>query len=227
MFISLLLQAVPNLSRQPYWYEIVAGILAIPVLIISAAYSYVLIKKTRIESKKFQIESEKLRLESQKVELEIKEKQQSLDVSEVEPEIKSENQANQAIENLVEPINEGRNIQYIILRFILLFLVLRGWALVSVIADILAEMFTDISAWFSSEYIALPIIAIGGLISALPVLGAVVTTIIIGIPLFKDVNKIVGSKYIDNWFEKQITEWNRISKELEEKREKDNASKEK
>jgi hypothetical protein len=109
-----LLQAIPTLTRQPYWYEIVAGILAIPFVSISIALSYLLIKKTRIEQKK-------LELESRKFALEIKEKE---GIQDAPPE------TTRVIENLAEPLAESHHVQLIILRFILLFLVIRGWAII-------------------------------------------------------------------------------------------------
>jgi|SRR5579859_81584 len=47
---------VGDLPRPPQWYEQVSGIIAIPVTIVGAAYSYVLIKKTRLESRKTELE---------------------------------------------------------------------------------------------------------------------------------------------------------------------------
>jgi hypothetical protein len=60
-----------NVPSPPQWYEQVSGILAIPVTIIGVAYSYVLIKKTR--------------LEATKTELEIREKQIALEKEQPSP----------------------------------------------------------------------------------------------------------------------------------------------
>jgi hypothetical protein len=43
-------------TKVPTWYEQASGILAIPITIIGAAYSYVLIKKTRLEVRKTELE---------------------------------------------------------------------------------------------------------------------------------------------------------------------------
>lgn len=213
MLLIIFLQALPNLSRQPYWYEVIAGVLAIPFIIVSIAYSYVLVKKTRIESQKFKAEQEKLRLESEKIALEIQEKKQTLGVTEAA----GESQSAQVIERIVQPLTEGRDVQYIILRFILLFLVTRAIALISVLTDALSEAVRSIALYFDSNFVSAPIIFIASLIEIFPILGIVTFTLLIGIPLFRDVNKIVGSKKIDSWLEKQIEEFNRVKAEAEAK----------
>jgi len=60
-FGLLLLQGAIAPPHVPQWYEQVSGILAIPVTMIGVAYSYVLIKKTRLEARKTELEiNEKL-----------------------------------------------------------------------------------------------------------------------------------------------------------------------
>lgn len=62
--------AFAQIAEEPkplHWWEIVSGMLAIPVTLVGLAYSYVLIKKTGIESRKNEIEI-------RKIELEVKEK---------------------------------------------------------------------------------------------------------------------------------------------------------
>lgn len=56
--MSILLQSSADLARHPYWYEIIAGVLAILFLIISIAHSIVLIRKTGIEQRKLRLESQ-------------------------------------------------------------------------------------------------------------------------------------------------------------------------
>ena len=43
----------------PHWYEQATGILAIPAAVIGCAYSYLLIKKTQLESRKLELEIKK------------------------------------------------------------------------------------------------------------------------------------------------------------------------
>jgi hypothetical protein len=64
IFMTVLMQqgGVSQTSpKQPEWYEKVTGVIAIPAAIIACAYSYLLIKKTRLESRKIELEIEQQR----------------------------------------------------------------------------------------------------------------------------------------------------------------------
>lgn len=45
LFIPSILFAGEEVVKEPHWWEVIGGILAIPVALLSLAYSYVLIKK--------------------------------------------------------------------------------------------------------------------------------------------------------------------------------------
>ena len=51
----ILLQGVGE-QKVPQWYERVTGIIAIPAAMVGCAYSYLLIRKTQLESRKLEIE---------------------------------------------------------------------------------------------------------------------------------------------------------------------------
>ncbi len=55
-FFSSVLMAEDNLPKSPEWYEVIGGILAIPAAVLGLAYSYILIRKTRLESRKTELE---------------------------------------------------------------------------------------------------------------------------------------------------------------------------
>jgi hypothetical protein len=205
MILVLIQTGLTNLTREPYWYESLIGLLSIPAIIIGSAYSYVLIKKTRIEQKKIELEARKL-------ELEIKEKGQEA--------MPSGNQS-EMIREIVEPIAEGRQIQYLILRFILLFLILRGWALADLILDTLSDMLASLASNFSSPYITYPLMGLGFLVYILPTVGAFITTLILGLPLFREVNKIVGFKKIEKVFQSATT--GKVQKDLDKENEQTDA----
>jgi hypothetical protein len=56
----LILQTVADTAKQVggghAWYQIAAGVLAIPATILGIAYSYLLIGKTRLEARKTELE---------------------------------------------------------------------------------------------------------------------------------------------------------------------------
>ncbi|MGO9376259.1 MAG: hypothetical protein ACLQBD_29780 [Syntrophobacteraceae bacterium] len=150
------------------WWKVASGILAIPASLVGLAYSYVLIKKTR--------------LEAQKTELEIREKQSKLqDLAAREPE---------AAKQLIAPIVEGRATQFLLLRFVLLYVVLRAWSLVETVVQFtLKAAFAGILSLFksvddSSLVVVVPFFAL----SALPTIGYWFIFFAIGWPLVRDIN---------------------------------------
>jgi len=160
-------------NAEPHWWEVATGILAIPVALIGLAYSYVLIKKTRLEAKK--------------TELEIREKQSQLQkFNELQPEV---------IERLVAPIADSRVTQFLILRFILLYLILHTWSLLERgfglvlkglafgIFAIIGESTDPEPAWLIAPYLIL---------NNLPEVGYWIVFFAIGWPLFRDINDVVG-----------------------------------
>jgi hypothetical protein len=56
-FAFLLLQsAAPIQPATLPWYQVAAGILAVPAAIIALPYAWVLVKKTRLEARKTELE---------------------------------------------------------------------------------------------------------------------------------------------------------------------------
>ncbi len=112
----VLVAAVPGLAlaaeegaKQQQWWDVVGGILAIPAAILGLTYSYILIRKTRLEARK--------------TELEIVEKEKALQkIAQDQPE---------TARQIIAPIVEGRQTQYLILRFVLLYVVLQLWGLIT------------------------------------------------------------------------------------------------
>jgi len=182
MFLFLLQTVSENVQKEPQWYEYVVGVLTIPGTLLAGAYSYVLIKKTRIEAKKFDLETKKL-------ELELKEKQQT-----GLPEIKSE------VREILQPLIEGRQVQFIVLRFILLYLILSVWGLIRTAGRYLVTgtayglitVFPSITNIVEKTWLFYPIAVIW---LVLPELLYWSIFILFGWPLFKDVNKILGISF--------------------------------
>lgn len=158
-------------TKAPQWWEVVGGILAIPVAITGLAYSYVLIHKTRLESRK--------------TELEIKEKETALQqLSEAEHEAALE---------IVQPIIEGRQAQYLVLRFILLWVVLRLWSLIHSAFGFLINGIMFGTQELTGIDVNNPLVFIPFLIvQYLPQLVTWFIVIGFGWPLFRDVNTFLN-----------------------------------
>jgi hypothetical protein len=164
-------------ARPEPWWKIATGILAIPASIVGLAYSYVLIKKTR--------------LEAQNTELEIREKQSKLrDLTAREPE---------AARELIAPIVEGRATQFLLLRFVLLYLITSAFSFVELILDVvLKAAFLGVLSLFNGlDESSLVVVVPYMVLSALPRLGYWVIFFAIGWPLVKDINASLNIDFRD------------------------------
>lgn len=191
MSLIFIQSGIMNLNREPYWYEILGGILLIPSLMVGVVLSWVLIKKTKRETRKFE-------LEAKKFELEIREKENELGII---PE-------NSVFHKMVETAGENRQVQFLILRFILLYIILRVWVIVATMFEPVADIFRDISSFVSYGVLKIPLSLLGSLFEVLPIAGYVATAVVLGFPLFRDVNKLVGIKKIEDWFQSTIDQRN-------------------
>mgnify|MGYP001827796085 CR=1 FL=1 len=156
-----------------HWWEIIGGVIAIPVALIGIAYSYVLIRKTRLESRK--------------MELEIAEKEQAIE--------KVVGESSGEVQRLIKPLIESKNVQFLLLRFVILFLLIEGWSLVEKgFSLIMGGMYLGISSLTDMElsddnpWVLIPFL----IMTNLPQIGYWIVFIAIGWPLFRDVNQILG-----------------------------------
>ena len=164
---SALAQAADAAAKPPQWWEQVPGILAIPAALLGLAYSYILIRKTR--------------LEAHKTELEIIEKQKALGLL-------AQSQS-EAAKQIVRPIIEGRQGQLLVLRCVLLYAVLTLWGAVeSAFGFLLGLAFmgvqTAIKLDFNNPWIMFP----SYFLKSLPKAVSWIIAIGIGWPLFRDLN---------------------------------------
>lgn len=174
--------ASESTPRTPQWYELVGGVLAIPAAVLGLAYSYILIKKTRLESRK--------------TELEIREKEEALEALPEEEQSKAR--------ELVAPIIEEKSGKYLILRFVLMYVTLQLWGLITSAfsfvaggvflgAQKLTEGTMTDNDWIMWIFYA--ILNIPKIVTWLIIIG-------IGWPLFKDLND-----YLNLDIKKLILPW--------------------
>jgi len=178
----LLLASVPAIAAEPkppQWYEVTTGVLAIPAALIGLAYSYLLIKKTRLEARNIE-------LESRKTELEILEKERQLAQFGVEP------RAIPSASGAAVPAHENRLLLLLVLRFVVLSLILSAWGLIE---DTFTILFTGIlvgvQQLFSvnlSGWSMIPLV----ILQKLPKIAYWLVFFSLAWPLFKDTNSALG-----------------------------------
>jgi hypothetical protein len=172
VILGLTLIAFPSIAaeppKQPQWYEIATGVLAIPAALIGLAYSYLLLKKTRLESRK--------------TELEIAEKERAL------AEVRDTSQvATQVIQS-----SENRLLLLLLLRFVVLYLLLQGWGLVEDFFELVfAGIFVGAQKLFSLSFNGWEVVPLVAL-QKLPKVVYWLFFFGLGWPLFKDVNRAMG-----------------------------------
>ena len=173
LWLPSLALAAAEEAKQPKWWEVATGIIAIPAAIIGLVYSVVLIKKTRVEVRK--------------TELEIQEKEAAL--GRIPPAEKTLAQV------LISPLFEAKHIQLLLLRFVLLYVTLQLWRLAEDAFSLLvggaflgAQKLTSLSFASDNLWVMIPLL----LVSKLPKLGELVIILGIGVPLFRDVSTALG-----------------------------------
>lgn len=158
-------------AKAKQWWEVVGGILAIPAGVVSLAYSYVLIRKTRLEARK--------------TELEIIEKESQLQ--------KLTAETSEAAREIVAPLVQGRQAQYLILRFVLLYVVLKLWDVITSAFSVLvtgaalgAYQFAKID--IEDNSLLIPFF----FVSKLPQVVDWLIVLGLGLPLFRDLNRFLN-----------------------------------
>jgi hypothetical protein len=164
---ATLAESAEGTATQPHWWEVIAGILAIPAAFFGLGYSYLLIRKTQLEARK--------------TELEIVEKEQAL---------KSLTRAHtEAAKELVRPLIEGRQAQLLILRAALLYVLLQFWGLIdSALVFIFGGVFIGAQKVLEFDLDNPWILFPAYVLSKLPQAVSWIIVIGIGWPLLRDLN---------------------------------------
>jgi hypothetical protein len=193
-------QGAPGQVKQLQWWEIVSGIIAIPVSLISLAYSYALIKKTRIETRKAEVdivkaqaEIEKTTFDVQKTQLEIIEKKKTLP----EAALPFSAAFSELASTTASRVNEAQLVNLLILRFVVFSVTV---SLISAVWNPLSQLTVAATFYLSSRFLngmvdseIRNIIVIGAQALLYVVYGAVI--FVVGIPVLKDVNRYLGINF--------------------------------
>jgi hypothetical protein len=168
---SAIAQSLGASPQQPQWWQVVAGVLAIPAAILGIAYSYILIRKTKLDARK--------------TELEILEKERALNaLGKTHIETAKE---------IVRPIIENKKAQVLVLRFALLYVMLSLWGLVESGFGFLMSLAAYGLQQAGESNLDNPWVVVPAyLLAAVP--RAVNWIIVIGIgwPLFRDLNAFMN-----------------------------------
>jgi hypothetical protein len=164
-------------AKPLHWWEIASGILAIPVAVIGFVFSYATFVKTR--------------LEAQKIELEIREKQKALAESgNATPEVQ------QVAQSLIEPLVDNARVNYIIMRFILLYLVLLFWdVFAKALSFIATGAFLTWTNILKMPSQGAPVIIMYGA-TQLAQFGWILIVLVVGAPLYKDIARHVNFRLL-------------------------------
>jgi len=163
--------AAEEVAKRPQWWEIATGVLAIPAAMLGLVYSVVLIRKTRIEVKKTQ--------------LEIEEKEAALH--------KTAAASAEVVHTLIPPLVESKQVQLLVLRFVLLWVTFEFWRFFgNVFNFLLTGLYIGLQQFVSGDESK----GVGGailfvLLINLPKLGEFLLLAGLGLPLFRDVTTVL------------------------------------
>jgi|SRR5579862_1308719 len=165
-------------TNPTHWWQVVTGILAIPTAIGAMILGYATLKKTRLESKK--------------IELELLDKQAMISNL---PGIASP-EAHKVAQSLIDPLIDNNRVNYLILRFVIIFLLLQFWEVIQKVFSLLAggAMLTIQQVFKVSTDGLLTIIFFG--LSEVVQLGWIVLVLLLGVPLYRDISTHIGFKRI-------------------------------
>lgn len=181
--------AMADDSHPPEWWQVATGIIAIPAALLGLIYSYFLTQKTRLEL-------QKTKLESRKTELEIREKEGKL--AEISPA------DSDLLQRLLEPATNARLGQLLVLRFVVFYLTLQAWGFLEQLIGLLLTgiglgvyllLGSGVESYINEHqrFIMAPYL----IFSNLPKVGYWAIFILLGWPLFKDVNAVLGIDFAD------------------------------
>lgn len=171
--VATLMQAAPDENAQD-WKQFVSWALGLPVAVVAALGTVYILPKARRENRK--------------LELEILEKERALGIAQVKED------PAQVASVVAEPIFETRRAQDLILRFVLLYLLLQAWSVVSgLLGTALAG--AQIGLNNAVEGDASPLVIAGYLLAAavasLPGVVRSLLFVVVGWPLLLDVAKLL------------------------------------
>ncbi len=165
-------------ARTPEWWEIATGIAAVPAAIVGIVTAYYTAVKSRLEARKLE-----------------------LDLRSQEAALSSTTSARTASETpaanpLLSPLIDRTKIDYFMLRFVLLYLMVEFWQILNqVLGFVLGGAYMTMTQYFhvGSSSPALQIVLFG--MTEVAKFGWIAVVLLVGLPLYKDIAKHIGFRF--------------------------------
>lgn len=167
MLADLVSAAAADISKAPEWYEVLAGIIALPSAIVAIFGGVALYKKLNVETELRRLETLKLARE----------------LGKAPPETQA------AVEQFLQPLVQTRRIETLLLRFIFLYLAL---LLFHALFDLIEAMVFGVAQGISGGDLDLSQPAFLVLFGFVPNLGSVLITVLVGLPLLREIAKVLN-----------------------------------
>jgi hypothetical protein len=163
-----------------HWWQIVSGILAIPTAIGTLIFGLATLKKTRLESKK--------------IELELREKEASIANM---PGVAASG-AHEIAQSLVNPLIDNNRVNYLILRFVVIFLLLQFWQIFEKLFALVGTgTVLTLQQVFKISVEGLPMLLYFSL-SQVVQFSWIVLVLVLGLPLYRDISTHIGFRIWTN-----------------------------
>jgi hypothetical protein len=171
--IAAVLAAAAEPSPGPQWYEVAAGIIAVPAAVIGLVAAILGLAKIRLETKKLGLETLKLQNEL---------KGREVEIAAAPPETRA------AVRGLLDPLHETRRNETLVLRFAIIYVALIIWNTASDVLDFVTRLAAvgigGVTGSFDdSNWLLYVPIGITALVKGLGYFGIVV---LLGVPLLRD-----------------------------------------
>ena len=177
LFLLLPLPAFAEEAKRPEWWQIITGVIGIPAALIGLVLTYATLKKTKLESRK--------------IELEIREKQGIIanTTAAASPE------AQEVAQQLINPLIDNNRVNYLILRFVIFYLILQFWTVVSDVFNYAAGgTFFALQNLFGLSVRGVPELIFVAASMAVK-FGWVAVVLLFGVPLYRDIAKHIGFSF--------------------------------
>jgi len=161
-------------SNPPHWWEITTGILAIPTAIGGLIVGYATLKRTRLEAKK--------------IELELREKEANIAKM---PGIANP-EAHELAQTLINPLIDNNRVNYLIMRFVIIFLLLQFWEVFQKVFNFVAGgTFLTIQNVFHLPTGGPPTMIFFGLTEVVQ-FSWIALVLMLDVPLYRDISTHIG-----------------------------------
>jgi hypothetical protein len=175
--VALAAPAAAEQAKTPEWWEIAAGIAAIPTGIVGIVTAYYTAVKSRLEARK--------------LELDLRTQEAALAAS---PAATDGQRA--LTHSLIDPLVDNTKVNYFVMRFVLLYLMLQFWDVLSKVANFVvggAYMTLTQVLHLASDSKILQFGLIG--LTEIIQFGWIILVLLIGLPLYKDIAGHIGFKF--------------------------------